>query len=152
MEKIYPKKMHTIQEVANKLEVTKNALRYYDKIGLVCPIRGDNGYRFYSDEQVKELMFIQVLKFGQFSLEEISLIVTNKHLKPKEEEQFNEITDLLINKQARLRHQVSQFQKIIHLLDASIEAWQYKQRTLDIQKMEDLVEQIYNNEIMKDDK
>lgn len=46
----------TTGELANMLEVTKQTVIYYDKIGLISPIkRGDTKYRYYTLEQADEL-------------------------------------------------------------------------------------------------
>ena len=55
----------------------KKTLRYYDEIGLIKPdeINPENGYRFYSVNQLKKMLFINRMKSYQFSLEEIKTIV-----------------------------------------------------------------------------
>ncbi|ETY72587.1 MerR family transcriptional regulator [Lactiplantibacillus fabifermentans T30PCM01] len=48
--------MHTIQEVAQQFNLTYDALRYYEKAGLLVNIQRDkNGRRVYSDDDLAEL-------------------------------------------------------------------------------------------------
>ena len=39
----------TIKEVENLLDIPRATVRFYEKEGLVEPIREDNGYRNYSE-------------------------------------------------------------------------------------------------------
>lgn len=65
--------MYTIGQISKMVNITANALRYYDEIALLKPIKQDHmtGYRYYSDSQIKELIKIQELKYYGFSLNEI---------------------------------------------------------------------------------
>lgn len=58
-------------------KVSANALRYYDEIGLIKPamVNHDNGYRYYSTEQLRTILMISKLKSYQLSLEEISEVM-----------------------------------------------------------------------------
>jgi effector-binding domain-containing protein len=59
--------------------VTVKTLRYYDKIGLLKPVRVDelSGYRFYSADQLTSLNRITSLKMLGLSLDEIKLFLEN---------------------------------------------------------------------------
>jgi len=46
-------------------------LRYYDRIGLVCPPRTASGYRVYGPEEEGRLRFVRQAKSLGFSLDEI---------------------------------------------------------------------------------
>lgn len=58
---------------SKKSGVSIRTLRYYDEIDLFKPIEIDlfTGYRYYSDEQIKDLKLINRLKSVGFSLDEI---------------------------------------------------------------------------------
>lgn len=51
-----------INEVCKKCSLTKKAIDYYEKQGLVNPKVGENGYRNYSDKDVSILIEISVLR------------------------------------------------------------------------------------------
>ncbi len=57
--------------------VTVKALRYYDEIGLLKPVKVDQftGYRYYSADQLPRLNHILALKDLGLSLDEIALLV-----------------------------------------------------------------------------
>lgn len=69
--------MLSIGEFSKICEVSTKTLRYYDEIGLIHPdeINSENGYRYYSIQQVKKMLFINRLKSYHFSLEEIKAIL-----------------------------------------------------------------------------
>ena len=70
--------MLSIGQFSKICMVTVKALRYYDKIGLIhpCEINEENGYRFYSEEQISEMLLINRLKFYGFSLSDIKEILS----------------------------------------------------------------------------
>jgi MerR family Zn(II)-responsive transcriptional regulator of zntA len=64
--------MIRIGELAKRCGVTTEALRFYEKNGLIKPAtRNESGYRFYSDESEKEIQFILKSKSLGLSLDEI---------------------------------------------------------------------------------
>ena len=69
------------------LKISLDTLRYYNEIQLLNPdyINPSNNYRFYSEAQVKELLYIMDLKECGFNLDEIKVIVKlNDETKIKE--------------------------------------------------------------------
>jgi len=58
-------------------KISSDTLRYYDEIQLLSPdyINPSNNYRFYSEEQVNELLYIIDLKECGFNLDEIKVII-----------------------------------------------------------------------------
>lgn len=60
------------QQIADKACVTKDTLRYYEKIGLIStPERTAKHYRVYTQKHLKELKFIKYAKSVGFELEMI---------------------------------------------------------------------------------
>jgi len=59
------------------LKISLDTLRYYNEIQLFNPdyINPSNNYRFYSEEQVKNLLYIMDLKECGFNLDEIKIII-----------------------------------------------------------------------------
>ena len=65
-------KRYTTGTFAKLANVTERTIRYYDKIGLLKPsFVAENGYRYYTDEDLFKLQRIVSLKNLGFSLEEI---------------------------------------------------------------------------------
>lgn len=68
---------YTVNHLAKLSGVSTRTLRYYDKIGLLKPLRiGSNGYRIYGDEQIDLLQQILFYRNLDFCLEDIKSIVT----------------------------------------------------------------------------
>ncbi len=53
----------TIKEVEQRLEVPRATVRFYEKEELLSPVRGENGYREYSEEDVVKFEKATVLDF-----------------------------------------------------------------------------------------
>jgi len=66
--------MLTIGKVARRVGIRPSAIRYYERQDILQPtVRGANGYRTYSDEAVKLLLFVKRAQ---------SLGITLKEIKP----------------------------------------------------------------------
>ncbi|WP_312692581.1 MerR family transcriptional regulator [Caproiciproducens sp.] len=89
--------MLSIGEFSKICEVSTKTLRYYEEIGLIYPdeINPENGYRYYSIEQMKKMLFINRLKSYDFSLEEIKAILK------LEKDQSDEKLCLALNRKKR---------------------------------------------------
>lgn len=72
-----------IGEIAEFFGVSRKAIRLYEKKGIIKPVKVDaeNGYRYYSAEQVQQLNALLELKALGFSLDEIKTIMDGKTTK-----------------------------------------------------------------------
>lgn len=59
-----------IGDAAAKSGLPAKTIRYYEEIGLVRPVRRDNGYRHYSEQDVHRLRFLSRARGLGFSIEE----------------------------------------------------------------------------------
>ena len=64
--------MYHIKEAAQLSGVYVKTLHHYDKIGLLVPLKSENGYRTYSQEDLERLQVILYYKYLGFSLEKIA--------------------------------------------------------------------------------
>lgn len=72
---------YTAGMLAQKLNINKETIRYYEKINLLAaPKKDKNGYRMYSEEDMQIIRFIIAAKGFGFSLKEIKFIIYNKML------------------------------------------------------------------------
>ena len=61
-----------INEVESLIGMTKKNIRFYEEQGLITPNRNkDNGYRFYSDEDIKQLEQIMLFRKLDVPIDEI---------------------------------------------------------------------------------
>jgi len=72
-----------LKEVLEKTGLTKKALRYYEDAGLFQVERKANGYKDYSEENLKKLESIKKLRDLDFSVEEIKQILKDDEKKQR---------------------------------------------------------------------
>lgn len=60
-----------IGQLAKKVGVSSDTVRFYERLGLVQARRRDNGYRDYGDEAVALLQFVKLAQELGFTLAEI---------------------------------------------------------------------------------
>ncbi|WP_300345000.1 MerR family transcriptional regulator [Fusobacterium sp.] len=98
------KNRYKISELAKIFNISRQTLIFYHKKNILIPsiVDKNNGYRYYSSEQIWELFFIITLKKAGLSLEEIkkfteikSPIENIKFLENKVEEIDNKISEFL---------------------------------------------------------
>lgn len=68
--------MYLIKQVSEISGVSVRTLHHYDEIGLLSPKKQENGYRYYSDEELSQLQTILYYKYLGFSLKEIKSLMT----------------------------------------------------------------------------
>lgn len=75
-------KQYTIGQMAKICSMTAEQLRHYDKNHVLSPNgRGrDNDYRYYTEEQIEDLLLIKELKKVGLSLRSIAELLQNKDL------------------------------------------------------------------------
>ena len=108
--------MLTIGEFSNICRVSTKTLRYYAEIGLIQPeeINPENGYRYYSINQLERMLFINRLKTYHFSLEEIKGILESEEL--QNEKLFAELN----KKRKELALKMQEFQSTLEQMDDDI--------------------------------
>ncbi|PJF33478.1 MAG: heavy metal-responsive transcriptional regulator, partial [Phototrophicales bacterium] len=70
-------RMLKIGNLSEQTGVSTEAIRYYERIGLIPePQRADNGYRMYTQSDVERLNFIRRARALDIALDEIDEILT----------------------------------------------------------------------------
>lgn len=68
-----------INEVEQRVGITKKNIRFYEEKELICPARqAENGYRDYSERDVGELLKIKLLRRLSVPIEEIHMLQTGQ--------------------------------------------------------------------------
>ena len=107
----------SIGEFSKICGVSTKTLRYYDEIGLINPdeISAENGYRYYSIEQLKRMLYINRLKSYHFSLEEIKMMLA------LEEDQSEEMLCSVLNqKRNEIQEKLKAFEFLVKQLSHDI--------------------------------
>lgn len=108
--------MLSIGEFSNICKVSTKTLRYYAEIGLLTPseVNPENGYRYYSVDQLEKMLFINRLKAYSFSLEEIKEIVQG-------DKQGDEILyTAFLHKKKEIEEQLHNYDMILAQLEGDI--------------------------------
>lgn len=66
------KTKYLIGDVANLMGLSRDTLRYYEKRGLLSSEKGDNGYRYYTDQDVSRLLSILYQRKMDIGLDDIA--------------------------------------------------------------------------------
>lgn len=66
------------KQLEEMLGITKEALRYYEKEGLIKPEMDENNYRNYLQSDIDVLKLILMLRSMEISIDEIKLILNNE--------------------------------------------------------------------------
>ena len=108
--------MLSIGEFSKICQVSTKTLRYYAEIGLILPneINYENGYRYYSIEQLETMLFIKRLKSYNFSLEQIKVILQSEEFKDEK------LYLSLIEKRKEIDKQVHELNMILEELNNDI--------------------------------
>ncbi len=113
---------YKINEISKMFGLSRTAILYYDKIGLLSPSsRTDTGYRIYSESDVERLRSIVLYRNMGVSLAEIKTILKHKDVDTtvlentllKLEEQIKQLKDKqqTILKMMNMHHQPSAMNK-----------------------------------------
>ncbi|WP_320129661.1 MerR family transcriptional regulator [uncultured Sphaerochaeta sp.] len=109
--------MLSIGEFSNICKVSTKTLRYYAEMGLILPdkVNLENGYRYYSIEQLETMLFINRLKTYNFSLDEIKAILESK------ENQDEKLYLALTKKKKEIERQEQELARTLDQLGQDIE-------------------------------
>lgn len=99
----------SIGKVAKTFGFTKEALRYYDRAGVLPSSRDESGYRYYEDSQLQYMATIKKLQNIGFSLQEIRDIRAGEYT---EERLISRLERAVDERAAELRYQVTLLQKL----------------------------------------
>ena len=114
-----------IGELADDVAITTEAVRYYEKVGLLAaPTRTPSGYRDYNYQALERLRFIRTAQTVGFTLGEIGEIL---ELRDNGETPCDHVRQLIAKHAADLQHRIQDLQAIqtdLHRLAAVAAATQ----------------------------
>jgi len=96
-----------IGDVSKRTGLSRDAIRYYEKFGLLklpAKSRRQNNYRDYTDDDLKKLFFIQLLHEYGFTLQEIRNLIA-KH--EAEEKPFEDMQAVIQEKIQSISRQMT---------------------------------------------
>lgn len=137
-------KLYSIQEVAQILGIPKDTLRYYDRIGIVSPIRDTNRYRKYMKTDLIDLMNIQIMQYADFSLEEMKGKFNFHKMENVDPAYCEEVALFLDAKNAETRKKINHLEKVSELLNMTAETLRDLNHESD-QRLAEFVRELYED-------
>ncbi|CAI2614933.1 MerR family transcriptional regulator [Apilactobacillus apinorum] len=108
-----------INEVSKKLSISKDTIRYWEKIGLLPSIpRNASGYREYSQKEFNWVYYIKALRNAGMSIERLLEFV---HLYLKDANDLNHRKELLIQQREELLAEITKRQETVDYLTYKID-------------------------------
>ncbi|MFR7591022.1 MAG: MerR family transcriptional regulator [Longibaculum sp.] len=117
-----------IQELSEKLKISKKAINLYEQKGLIHPQKDQLGYRVYSLKDQQILMKVKLLRQMNFSISEIKDVLINKNFQ------------IFQNKKEEYQKQVYDIETSIQYIDSVQE---YIENDEDIDELSQHIENIY---------
>lgn len=68
-----------VNEVIKQVDMTKRAIKYYEEVGLLSVNKDENGYRNYTEEDIKILKEISVYRKLGISIKDIKVLLEGKN-------------------------------------------------------------------------
>ncbi len=133
----------TVQAVSKELNIPKDTLRYYDKIGLVTPKRSESGYRYYSSEDILNLKYVEALKYADFTLGEIKQFFDYKSTKISVED-CDKVVKIFEDKKQEYIKKINSYNTMISLVDEVLEMKKSPENLCVMGKANQLVTNVFN--------
>lgn len=110
--------MLTIGKLAARTDLSTNALRFYEREGLVQPsAKSHAGYRLYGDDAVARIRFIRQAQHCGFTLTEIHELLT---LRARDSACCDDVRRLAIEKKLQLEAKIRTLKMMSSALDMLI--------------------------------
>ena len=137
-------KKYSIQQVSELLHMPKDTLRYYDKLGLAAPSRGENLYRYYTEQDILDLQYIETMKYAYFTLAEIRQFFNYKRSLCSEDDCSN-IQRLFEDKKLEYKQKIKAYQAMVALVDKILDIKSRIEAPDDMAKANELVVSVFQD-------
>jgi len=110
-----------VTDLANQTGVTPATVRHYSRVGLLHPEREpENGYRLFSIDDVRRVEFIRQAQALGLKIGDIREILKTVELG---ETPCQQVRDLVEQRRASIRQEISQLQAIERRIEEAMESW-----------------------------
>jgi len=111
----------TVNELAKKLKVAPDTVRYYTRIGLLEPCKStDNGYRQYSARDEERLRFALRARLLGFTLRDIQQILDHADSGASP---CPLVRSLIVQRVDEMREQLREAQALFERMESALEQW-----------------------------
>ncbi|RCW50736.1 MULTISPECIES: MerR family transcriptional regulator [unclassified Halanaerobium] len=113
-----------ISEVSERFDLTKDTLRYYERVGLIPEIRrNSSGNRDYTEEDCNWIEFIKYMRDAGLS---IDTLIEYLKLYQKGDSTIKERKELLTEERDKLAEKINKMQQTLERLNYKIDVYEEK--------------------------
>lgn len=135
--------MYTAGELAKKLGISARTVRFYDEKGILCPVSySEAGYRIYDETSVEKLQKILMLRFLDFSLEQIGNMMEGDS--PDVRQSLKEQEKLLLQRIEHMERVLAAVRQAQRTDDDSL--WEKLRRIIELTQEREFVIEQYRDE------
>ncbi|GAB3015748.1 MerR family DNA-binding protein [Bowmanella dokdonensis] len=110
-----------VAQLAQTLNISRDTVRYYVRIGLISPERGaENGYKHFSKQDVKRLRFILSARGLGFSLDDIKQLLADADTGQSPCPHARELIDQHL---VQMERRLADMQQMLKQMKAARAAW-----------------------------
>jgi MerR family transcriptional regulator, thiopeptide resistance regulator len=104
--------MFTVKQLSKIADITPRTVHYYDEIGLLKPSQvGDNGYRYYGEQEVLRLQQILLFRKMDVPLDEIKALLDSPSF---------DVNRILLEHKQALTQKIAQLNQIVQTVDETM--------------------------------
>jgi len=107
----------TVKEVSDKIGLPISTILYYEKRKLINPKRSANNYRIYSENEIRNLKIIYLLREFNFSVNEIKQIIMWNTVNTDYMQNCETAQEFFLKKKEEIIQQINFMQQIIKIID-----------------------------------
>lgn len=107
---------YNISKASKFLNISNELIRHYERLGLIEPERGENGYRFFSYRDIDKLQGIRRYRNMNFSLEDMDKLIYTAD--------YEQVGELFKQSLDRVKEQIVWYQELQNTMEKLIGDWQ----------------------------
>ncbi len=116
--------MYTVKQVAEQIGISSESIRYYTREGFVDPRRdSNNGYRYYSKEDIHLIAFIRKAKTYGLTIHEIRDILDKSSIG---ESPCALVKNMVKNRCQQVREKITELNLLEEKLQKALIDWELK--------------------------
>lgn len=121
-----------INEVSKKCDISQDTLRYYEKVGLIGPIKkSKSGIRDYSEDDINRIEFVKCMRGADMPIDNL---VKYMRLFDIGDETIEERKKLLLLQKENLENKMRDMKKAYDRLNYKIDLYNKKELEISINK------------------
>ena len=109
-----------IAQVSEHFNLSTDTLRYYEKVGLLDPVKRVHGIREYNEEDLARIHFVKCMREAGLSIESI---LTYIELYNQGDSTLNDRLEILLNEKVKLESTISNLQGTLDYLNNKIQRY-----------------------------